>query len=325
VTASSAHASADRSDTVLADKPKRKVWQKRAAKKVKKDADPRSITWYYDRPGTKGKSTEFRPYLIEKYGAIQVKATAPVEAMTKIAEAWHDEESKFREKPIVIVDLPRGSSHLAQQDKLYEMLESIKSGFPSKSGDVSWGETPPHVIVFANVQPASNKLAYRLNGNVFNITEEMELQECTYFNLQNEAYADHLKAEAAEEFEACRTGVPPPRLQSSGGTSGGNDNSEEHHVRSRPCLEHSAERSQRALPRACGLPAQPTQAHSPFTPPPASRVRIGRPCVSTPSSVSSSARPEARAASVTISMRTSRSTPRTRGCSVSRTRNARRL
>jgi hypothetical protein len=125
-----------------------KAWQQQAIEIVEGPEDLRSIHWFYDPVGNKGKSYLCR-YLYCKYPCIIVNG--------KTTDIFNSIKNFMDEKKIepkaVLVDVPRESFQYLN----YSTLEKIKDGL-FYSGKYEGGnilfENIPHILVFANHKPS---------------------------------------------------------------------------------------------------------------------------------------------------------------------------
>jgi hypothetical protein len=121
----------------------------------------------------------------------------------------------FEAHPIIIVDLPRAQSKAAQNNKIYEVLESIMGSFHStkRGGEVvSWARgQEPHVIVFANETPDVDRLSGdRLQVDL--IDGQHKLVKAKWIHAQIDAFTERMNTLQKEEEAAAISGKPPPRL-----------------------------------------------------------------------------------------------------------------
>lgn len=126
-------------------------WQQNLETILKQEPDDRTIRWYWDDIGNKGK-TSFCKYLVVKHQALYVsgKIGDMAYALMKYRESNGDPE-------IILIDIPRASYNRIS----YPGIEALKNGliFSSKyeSGQIVMNS--PHVVVFANSEPSYELLS----------------------------------------------------------------------------------------------------------------------------------------------------------------------
>lgn len=139
-------------------------WQLNILKMISETADYRTINWYWDESGNTGKSA-FTKYLCAKHGALSVSGKSND---CKYAIVAYKEAKKIYPK-IIIFDIPRTNIDYLN----YEAIESIKNGcfFSGKYECVQVIMNCPHVIVFANSPPQTDKLS-KDRWNIIKIDSE---------------------------------------------------------------------------------------------------------------------------------------------------------
>jgi len=133
---------------ILPDRP----WQLDILNILSKDADDRTIHWYWEPYGNSGKSA-FTKYLCAKKDALCVSGKSND---CKYAIVSYLEEKK-KYPSIVIFDIPRTNIEYLN----YEAVESIKNGcfFSGKYESCQIIMNSPHLIIFANSPPMLHKLS----------------------------------------------------------------------------------------------------------------------------------------------------------------------
>ena len=127
-------------------------WQQDVVDIVEQDPDDRSINWYWERKGGIGKSALCR-YLCINYGAICLSGKG-ADMKHAICEMLKRGE---RAPEIIILDVPRSNLDFLS----YTGIEEVKNGC-FFSGKYEGGQVImpfPHIIVFANEEPAYGKLS----------------------------------------------------------------------------------------------------------------------------------------------------------------------
>nr|QXP07600.1 MAG: replication associated protein [Arizlama virus] len=118
---------------------------------IKKEPDDRTIHWYWDAEGNKGKSTLVKSVIINNDNAMFFGGKC---ADIMCAAMLHMEENELK---IALVDLTRSDKNTVS----YKALESLKNGliFSGKYESKAKAFDPPHVIVFANYPPILEKMS----------------------------------------------------------------------------------------------------------------------------------------------------------------------
>lgn len=127
-------------------------WQKKCIDIIKNEPDDRSIYWFYENSGNFGK-TKLAKYICTNYNAITVSGKS---ADVKCGIALHKKNTGLY-PDIVIFDIPRCNINYLS----YEALEKVKDGlfFSGKYESGMIIMNCPHVIVFANEEPAYELLS----------------------------------------------------------------------------------------------------------------------------------------------------------------------
>ena len=181
----------------------------------------RSIHWIYSREGNLGK-TRLADELITLFDALRIDPGAAKGALELIGKQ-KEKSATFVSKPVLLLDLPRSEPVAAK--KLYKVLEVIQGSFSDRNDTIQWMNLP-HVIVFANERPETQRLsADRLRVRL--ITMKHELVRHRYVDKLLEKERERQRLEQEQEEEAARTGEPPPREleRRARGTSGAGSSS----------------------------------------------------------------------------------------------------
>jgi len=119
-------------------------WQEEVVTLVESEPDDRSIHWYWEAVGNRGKSALVK-YLVVKHGALMVAGKCS--DMKNLILQYVQQEKEVR---CVIMDIPRVVEHFSASG-----LEEIKNGCFA-SGKYEGGMVVyncPHVLVFSNQRP----------------------------------------------------------------------------------------------------------------------------------------------------------------------------
>lgn len=122
-------------------------WQEELLEVIKSEPDNRTITWYVDIEGGRGKS-EMTKELITQHDAIVLGGRGPT-------DLYQYAQSKNR---IAIWDFPRDK----QMQEPYDAIEKIKDGYFTstfRNPMFCQRDYPAHVIIFANYKPDESKLS----------------------------------------------------------------------------------------------------------------------------------------------------------------------
>ena len=186
------------------------------------DPEDRLIYWIGSAVGNTGKSF-LKSHLVREYGALVVSGAASGRDIKYAVCAHMKPESKlegealeaherFKAKPIIVVDIPRPMSWIVKQVGLYATLEEIQSDFHAckfKGGQVSWGDVPLTIFVFANCPPEPDKLSTdRLQSYVIE-AQTLKLLKDTRFDAQLAEQAEKFRREQADWEQAVKNGLQP--------------------------------------------------------------------------------------------------------------------
>ncbi|QGH72666.1 MAG: Rep protein [CRESS virus sp. ctwD22] len=123
-------------------------WQLQILDIIKTKPDKRSIHWFWEPYGGKGKSS-FCKYLVAKHNALMVTG--------KSNDMYHMISKFPNKRKIICVDIPR-----SVQDYInYGAIEQIKNGliFSGKYEGCQIVFNTPHIFVFANEEPDYDKMS----------------------------------------------------------------------------------------------------------------------------------------------------------------------
>jgi len=133
--------------------PKWYSWQQYVLDVVAKPADPRKIYWFWEPNGNSGKSYLAR-YLYMNNRCI-VGGGKKDNVFHQVAKAMEADPHKWPQ--LILLDIPRS----AQKYVCYGAIEEMKNGFVN-SGKYEGAVCvfpPPHVICFANEEPAFEEMS----------------------------------------------------------------------------------------------------------------------------------------------------------------------
>jgi hypothetical protein len=122
-------------------------WQEELIEVIKGEPNNRTVTWYVDTDGGKGKS-EMTKELITQHDAIVLGGRG-------VTDLYQYAQSKNR---VVIWDFPRDM----QMREPYDAIEKIKDGYYTstfRNPQFCQRDYPAHVIIFANYKPDESKLS----------------------------------------------------------------------------------------------------------------------------------------------------------------------
>lgn len=128
-------------------------WEEEIISILNNDPDDRSIHWFWESIGCKGKTT-FAKWIFLNYENVIVLSGKGADMKNGIVE-YQKKNSKLPK--IVLINVPRSNIDFLS----YTGLEEIKDMFffsGKYEGGMICGENP-HVIVFANEEPCSSKMS----------------------------------------------------------------------------------------------------------------------------------------------------------------------
>lgn len=126
-------------------------WQKEVISIIEKEADDRTVHWYYSKQGSKGK-TQMAKYLAVHHQALIIGGKA-----SDIANGLKNYNEMNKTYPeVVLMNLARDVKNLS-----YKGMEMIKDGLVvnTKYECSQHIFNSPHLIVFANMEPDYKKLS----------------------------------------------------------------------------------------------------------------------------------------------------------------------
>lgn len=128
-----------------------KPWQA-AIKKILVDTEPdgRSINWYWDDMGGKGKSS-FCKYMAKKHGTLIIRGGKLNDIMNIIFNADMDQHGA------VIIDVPRVNGNKVSYASIECILDGLITNCKYETGTKMFN--PPHIVVFSNFEPDTDKLS----------------------------------------------------------------------------------------------------------------------------------------------------------------------
>lgn len=129
-------------------------WQRGICKILEEDADDRTIHWFWEEVGCKGKTT-FQKWIYLNYDNVVVLSGKGSDMKNGIV--MYEEENKVLPS-IVLINIPRcqDTDHVSWQG-----IEEIKDMFfysPKYKGGMVCGKNP-HVLIFSNQEPPEFKLS----------------------------------------------------------------------------------------------------------------------------------------------------------------------
>lgn len=137
-------------------------WQQSIIDIINKEADDRTVNWYYSEEGSKGK-TQLIKLLAVKYKALVIGGR--VQDIANGLKNYHEANGEYPE--LVCMNLARDVKNLS-----YKGLEMIKDGLVinTKYECSQHIFNSPHLFVFANMRPKEEKLS-KDRWNIVNLDE----------------------------------------------------------------------------------------------------------------------------------------------------------
>lgn len=125
-------------------------WQKDIIEIIKHEPDDRSVYWYWSEEGNRGKSS-FVKYLVVKHNAVPAISGKYADIVNLISK------QNMNRCRLIVFDIPRNNGNSVS----YSAIESIKNGLlvNTKYETNFKVFNPPHVIVFSNKPPETEKLS----------------------------------------------------------------------------------------------------------------------------------------------------------------------
>jgi len=128
-------------------------WQKQIHDLLKTEPDGKTVHWYWDAPGGKGKSS------FSKYLAVTGNGSILIVRGGKMADLVNIVFNHTEELEMVIWDLPRETGSRISHSAIECVLDGMITNTKYETGTKVFN--PPHVIVFANAEPDRNGLSER--------------------------------------------------------------------------------------------------------------------------------------------------------------------
>lgn len=125
-------------------------WQLDIEKLYFTEPDGRSVYWYYDLIGGKGKSS-FCKYMFVKYGVITIQGGKLGDIMNIIFNLNMDNVK------MLIIDVPRNNGNKVSYSSIECILNGMITNTKYETGIKAFN--PPHVVVFSNEEPDESKLS----------------------------------------------------------------------------------------------------------------------------------------------------------------------
>lgn len=125
-------------------------WQLDIEKLSFTEPDGRHIYWYYDTIGGKGKSS-FCKYMVVKHSSLVIQGGKLSDVINIIYNSDMDKINT------VIIDIPRNNGNNISYNAVECILNGMITNTKFETGVKIFN--PPHVIVFSNYEPDTNKLS----------------------------------------------------------------------------------------------------------------------------------------------------------------------
>ena len=137
----------------ILDESQLRDWQQYIINIISKEADDRTINWFYEEKGNAGKST-FCKYLAVKHDALIVGARAT--DMKYMIVKYEEQHGVYPD--VIIMDIARSN---AIEDIDYDGIEQVKNGLfmSSKYECCQVIMNSPHIICFANDRPKKSAMS----------------------------------------------------------------------------------------------------------------------------------------------------------------------
>lgn len=145
-------------------------WQKEIETLALSEPDGRSINWFYDNPGGKGKSS-FCKYMVIKHNSVVIQGGKLADIMNIIFNTDMDNVNT------VIIDVPRINKNKVSYASIECILNGMITNTKYETGRKIFN--PPNIIVFSNYLPDGDleNYASKDRWKIKEITEEGLLKE----------------------------------------------------------------------------------------------------------------------------------------------------
>lgn len=125
-------------------------WQEKILNLTKGEPDGRSIYWFWENKGGVGKSS-FCKYMVIKHNVLCIQGGKLADIMNIIFNTNMDEVNT------VIIDIPRNNGNKVSYNSIECILNGMITNTKFETGVKLFN--PPHVIVFSNQAPETEKLS----------------------------------------------------------------------------------------------------------------------------------------------------------------------
>ena len=183
------------------------------------ERNERHILWVYG-PKNMGKSY-LKDHLLNEYGAKLLTADGTARDLTcLVADALDGpvtiHNKKFRDNPILLVDIPLANEEIIRKKGLYMSLETMLGSFCStkyKPRNVTYGGKKVAIVVLSNILPSVKHLStdrlqvHKINDQTFEMRKDLDFdakikqqeREQEKLDREREAAIDRAEAGLAEE------------------------------------------------------------------------------------------------------------------------------
>lgn len=153
-------------DPIIVERP----WQTTIMQLCLTEPDDRTINWYWEPNGKIGKSALIKHFIIRHP---EISATAVGGSANDIYYAVSELVKQKKDPEVIFIDIPRDKGNSVS----YEALESLKNGlfFNSKYESGCCIFNAPHIIIFSNFPPDTNRLSTD-RWNIVKIDQEVDTQ-----------------------------------------------------------------------------------------------------------------------------------------------------
>lgn len=129
-------------------------WQKKIIEIIKSEPDDRTINWYVDYDGAKGK-TALCKYICLNYNALYL--TGKSSDIKHLVSCHFDKDESNKDNIIFLIDLTRSTEGYIS----YQAIEELKNGIfmNTKYETKQCIFNSPHIFIFSNYDPELDKLS----------------------------------------------------------------------------------------------------------------------------------------------------------------------
>tara|TARA_R110002049_G_scaffold213821_1_gene385270 strand:- start:684 stop:2177 length:1494 start_codon:yes stop_codon:yes gene_type:complete len=131
-------------------------WQECALKMIMSTTSNRTIHWIHSTEGNVGKTKGLGAFMCQCFESHLPELDDFKFGLKVIKKKLNAPHGKFREWPVVIIDIPRSNEKLVKSPKLYTFMEEVNNLYAASDRQFI---TPPTMIVLANEPPVAKMMS----------------------------------------------------------------------------------------------------------------------------------------------------------------------